>query len=188
MPRFTVYRLLPNPSEFAYFHAIPENERHQTTTRRLFDGTLVDPTWAPPPVRILYSDRKHWDLGPFRAMDALAATDEASIMMGKQFYNPGIQLIPFSYQNAKYWIINILDVVACLDEERSESDKARLWAIEHYVFRPDRFTRSLFKLPIHRSSAPYCVDDDKDPDWSFKTIYDRHGMNGLKFKLLWSGG
>jgi hypothetical protein len=153
--------------------------------RRYLDGTRVGSAWNPPSVRRLYPAREQWDIAPFLGPDGLVITEHAREVLGEHVSNLGVELLPLDFEGSRYWVINVLDVVDCLDLTNSIYPADRPWSIEKYSFLPERFTRSLCKLPQHRMGAPYVVEDAERSQWSFKMRVERNNLRGIVFKLVW---
>ena len=87
----------------------------------------------------------------------------------------------FSYD---YSIVNILDLVDCIDRERSKLElypsTGRVMSIEKYVFDASRLHgHTLFKVPEQRTVAVFATD-------AFVKRYRSTGLEGLAFEHVFS--
>jgi hypothetical protein len=92
------------------------------------------------------------------------------------------EALPIIYPNdRKYFVINVLDMVDCLDHSTSIIDRysdGRISHVEHYTFHPDRLTgKHFFKIP-ESAGLEVLVSDE------FRQAVESHGLKGLVFQQL----
>jgi hypothetical protein len=89
-------------------------------------------------------------------------------------------------EQQKLTLVNVVEVVNCLDTKKSKSLKDLPYAIVKYVFHRQRFTFSLFKIPQQRLTHIFCVEGLDDPEYEFKGCVEANGLRGLLFENVWS--
>jgi hypothetical protein len=90
-----------------------------------------------------------------------------------------IELLPLSYEGPRrFGVVNLLDIVDCLDEERSQYeryDNGQIMIVDKYVFKPGSTDgHHLFK-------CKQCLLHDL-VSAEFKALVEEHGLIGAYFK------
>ncbi len=145
--------------------------------------------WRPPAVHIVNPKRKrgsffHLCSGAF-AVDLSKNGDLLAVL------EMAGELLPLPFRGELFHLINILECVNCLDEQKTEwvlgkTTKARI-RISEYQFHASRFSESsLFKIPETALGEVLTVSGMKDPEDEFKSIVEREELEGILFEELWS--
>lgn len=151
-----------------------------------FDGSSRSENWWP---RIMERDGANLKLGDYissLSSDALIlerkAIDKLNGLMGN------IEILPLECDFGDYLVINIMDVLECIDYEKSEfellSDKIvdgrpRISHFKHYEFIKDKIDGyNVFKIIDIRKSGIFVND-------IFVDSVEKQGITGFKFELVW---
>lgn len=91
----------------------------------------------------------------------------------------------------KYYIYNVTHCCSHLNPKKTvwERDaKTGVRSIKSPVFDADRLGEDcIFKIPEDSATAIFCLERDDVPGFeSLRTLVKRHGLTGLRFKLVWS--
>lgn len=140
-----VWRLVPDASR------APVLETELSYFQDHFNGKPLGPGWTPPPVNVRSARRPladflHWYLG------APVVSDRGRQALGG-LVGDTVEFLPLvELKGRQYFAMNVLQLVDCLDLERSlimysSSDSERVLHISSYVFRLDRVREPLFKVP-----------------------------------------
>lgn len=155
-----------------------------------FDGESVADTWAPPPVWCPAPKKKagdFWGIGSC----CVPAVTRAAFPHIQTHAEMGGEILPLTFDGVELLILNITEVVNCLDHEKcrwhDDGGSKRLNIDAGYHFRPERFSESsLFRLPeTSRQTRIYCLERSGDAEEDFKAAVEKAGLKGLKFTPLW---
>jgi hypothetical protein len=154
----------------------------------IFDGTLRLGNWSPPSVYVFMPRHRPGDFYQFGG-GALITTPRATEAL-EEFLEMAGELLPLPYDGTNYTILNVTEVINCLDREQTEwqrgADGAPIW-IKRFVFHRDRFTQSpLFKIPETSRSSILVVEGLRAPHEEFRFTVTRAGLSGLVFRELWN--
>lgn len=93
------------------------------------------------------------------------------------------EALPIKHPSGKpFYLINVMEIIDCLDEERSELVRnmatGRVSRVFKYCFKTDLLqNKHIFKLP-RESGGELIVDDD------FRKTVEANGLEGLRFEEL----
>jgi len=92
------------------------------------------------------------------------------------------QIFRLKNENKIFYVINVIDVIDCLDYEKSElklfPSSGRVMRVIKYAFRTEKLKNaSIFKLPEFPNSISYVTEE-------FKKIVEDNNITGFKFKEL----
>jgi hypothetical protein len=158
--------------------------------RRLGLGVAYAGDWPPIAVRRLRKPRKHL---PENLCDftAVAAAVDAPVLSSraKQVVEPLLgdraQWLPLAFDEQEYWLLNLLNIVDALDEERSVITRLptnpNAITIDAYALRPEAVAQEwMFKI----RKAPYDVLVTE----RFRSLVEDNGLTGLYFQPVWDSG
>ncbi len=102
--------------------------------------------------------------------------NKQALQVLEQLLGDSVQILPLSHENQEFYIINIIEIIDCLDEEHSE--------VRHYgpaskIIKPvfkEQFVKGkhIFKIP--QSPSAIFVSD------VIKQEVDSHALKGLAWK------
>lgn len=156
--------------------------KHENDARALnFSGKSLIDSWYPLQVEIVALEGK--TLSDFPAMTGgTLVCNERSLEVIFPFIGHSIEVLPLQSEHEKFYIINVLDMVDCLDHELSEIEyfkSGNIKAITRYTFREKCLrNRAIFKI-VERKGGPIFVSD------TFKKIVEQNGLRGLNFREIW---
>ena len=99
----------------------------------------------------------------------------------KPFLELEVELLPVDVEGFSYQVLNPIQVIDCLDKERSQmtfSKTGRVMSIEHHVFNEEVLSGVyLFKTPELISTRVYATE-------ALREIIAKNRMEGLEFRGL----
>ena len=92
------------------------------------------------------------------------------------------QIFRLKNENKIFYVINVIDVIDCLDYEKSElklfPSSGRVMRVIKYAFRTEKLKNAtIFKLPEFPNGISYVTEE-------FKKIVEENNITGFKFKEL----
>lgn len=109
--------------------------------------------------------------------------DEKAENLLKQLVDEHIEILPMNCKGKHYKVINIVNVVDCLDVERSryqvcKGDPSQILKYEKLEFLSEKIEEySIFMIPQYLGCAFFCTD-------KFKYAMEEAGIKGLCFNLI----
>lgn len=109
--------------------------------------------------------------------------DELAILTLKDLLNDSTEILPIKYSEGNYFIINIIDVINCIDYKKSEyktfRDGKRIMRFIKYEFIENIVKdKHIFKIIDEPTRRPFVSDE-------FKRRVEESGLTGFKFELVW---
>lgn len=151
-----------------------------------FDGTRKALSWKVPVVYSLHPLRDEGDVwGCWFGGEVFAVNERAQEIL-RPFLDQSAEELPVRMKGQKLKVVNVVEVVNCLDAKKSKTTKDLPHDIQKYVFHRQRFTFSLFKIPEQRLTHIFCVEGLNDPEHEFKGSVEANGLRGLRFDKVWS--
>lgn len=150
-----------------------------------FDGMRKRSDWHPPAVHIAHPELKAWDIFEIFGPSALVLTEHATDKLRPFFEQEpdDYELLPLEHAGMQYTVVNLLGLLDCLDGERS--DHRSTGSFSGFAFKPERITRSLFK--VSATAAIFTATDGTRPEWSFKYWVEKYNLKGIRFEPVWQG-
>jgi len=167
-----------------------EVEKNLATVYR-FDGTSKKDIWKQP--KGLYIANPMKERGNFFHLGCQIAMDQHAYTVLKDIMDGCCELLPFTFENETYYAINIINVIDCYDYEKGKyeywknnTSKEDIIGIKKYVFNPSNFNKkSIFKDNFTMVRNFTYEGFLPNPEKEFKYLYEKHGLKGLTFRLLW---
>ena len=177
-----VYRVLPDVDKF---QTVLVDDIGSVMKYR-FDGTPIGDAWEPPKAYVQSSTDERGDFWGCFSNPSIFAVTPATAQIVVTFLDQSCETLPLDADGQKLFVCNVTCVVNCLDRQKSRHKKGIPHWIEQYVFHPNRFDNSLFKIPETRMSEVLCVVGIVAQGDDFKGTVEKHGLKGLRFKEIWS--
>lgn len=101
------------------------------------------------------------------------------------FQQAHLEFLPLSVADTTIWAVNVLEILDCLDEEKSDlkrfTSSGRVQRINNYVFKSAMIHQAelIFKIPQKIRTGIYATD-------RFKDKVEQAGFTGLKFEKIYS--
>jgi hypothetical protein len=181
-----VYRVKVDVNRFQYF--LPRDKTAWSGPTLLFDCSPKQPGWVAPELYVYQPKLLPGSFSNLMMSGALIVERSAMESVTELLEMSG-ELLPFSYQERNYYILNVLGCFDVLDHERTEWNvvEGMRGSLKRYVFDPDRLPETpLFKIPETCRGEILTIEGMKDPQDEFKPTVERLGLTGLKFEELWS--
>jgi hypothetical protein len=152
-------------------------------------GVAYANAWRPIPAHQLKKPRKRLpeELCDFTAVAAAVDVPVLSVR-AKQVVEPLLgdkaQWLPLAFEEREYWLLNLLNLVDALDEERSVIRRLPTnpdaMTVKAYALRPEAVAQQwIFKVP----QAPFDVLVTE----RFRSLVEDNGLTGLYFQPVWDG-
>ena len=180
----SVYRVIPDLNNYQYL--VPDDAGAAMKYR--YDGTSVKTNWEPPSVYRANPKKAKPDIWGCMSFGAVIAVTQKAATELVTFIDQSCEGLPLECDGDRFLVCNITCVVNALDTKQSRHKEGLPHWIEEYVFHPHRFEYSLFKIPETAMSEILCVEGLAAPEDEFKGAVEKHGLKGLTFKKIWSGG
>ncbi|MCC7420138.1 MAG: hypothetical protein IT428_07660 [Planctomycetaceae bacterium] len=180
----SVYRIVPDFNNFRY---IMTDDVAASMVHR-FDGTSIKDAWVPLPLYLanpMKPEPDIWGYSPYRTVLAVAPKAATELCT---FIDQSCEGLPMECDGMNLLLCNVTCVVNALDRKKSKHKEGLPHWIDEYVFHPNRFEYSLFKIPETAMSEVLCVEGLSAPHDEFKGRVEMLGLKGLIFQKLWSGG
>ena len=156
-------------------------------------GTPQLETWEPQ--RVWYHPldfQEDKGLANFPGWDAAAIVCDLNTQaIIRKLIEDHVEFLPLVYYegfadkeiDSKYFAINVLQILDCLDYERCEFTRFKstggIRSVRTFEFKPDCIGGiPIFKLPILRSIRTYVTDE-------FKQLVEDNNLTGLEFSKVW---
>jgi hypothetical protein len=141
-----------------------------------FDGRRLADSWKPVACRIYRVGRS----GDFPSLlNHVPVFSERAWQALEPLLRGYVEALPLETEEGRFLAINVLELLDCLDETRSEVERlpdGHIIFIDRYVFREDCLGDTpMFKLP-QLSLTQVLVSE------RFKSAVEEHGLEGLIFQ------
>lgn len=116
----------------------------------------------------------------FPGLMLILAGNKKAINVLKPLIKEQVEFLPLKTDEGEYWLVNILNVLDCFDEDKIvyRTTDIGLKRIEKFAFRGDCMeNQHIFKFAINNYSKVYVSDE-------FKQLVQKHELKGLKFEAL----
>jgi hypothetical protein len=180
----TVYRVIPDLDKYQYIMA----DDVGAMMKFRFDGAPIGNNWEAPSSYRANPKKPTPDFWGCFSNLAVFAVIQTAARKVVTFLDQSCEGLPMECDDDKLLLCNVTCVVNGLDTKKSRHKEGMPDWIEEYVFHPHRFEYSLFKIPETAMSEILCVEGLAAPEDEFKGTVEKHGLKGLKFKKIWSGG
>ena len=139
-------------------------------------GRKLSKTWSPPSVYVKDEKLRESDFMHFGPPPMIISEKAHKALKNHLRYT---ELLPLSYGNARYHVVNVLHVVDCLDDVRTGWEAEEI-EFANPVFDANRFDDAdIFKIPQHPSLV-FVTE-------SFRDAVEGNGLAGLDFECVWQG-
>ena len=95
-----------------------------------------------------------------------------------------VEFLPAFYQHITLYALNVVEVIDCLDHQKSEFEyfpDGGIRRIKKYQLKSDLLhNKHIFKIPERIMGTTYVSDD-------FKNLIEQNGLSGLIFNKIWEG-
>ncbi|CVK19389.1 imm11 family protein [Sporomusa sphaeroides] len=145
-----------------------------------FDGKKLIDTWTPLAVRVIKDSKKSDTPGLSSGAPVLSLK---AISILKDLIDDVVEVLPLVCSGGEYYIINVLDVVDCIDYERADFERykssGRIMLFNRYAFKPECVKgKHLFKIVDEPVRRPFVSDE-------FRNRVIESGLEGFKFEQVW---
>jgi hypothetical protein len=153
------------------------------------DGRRLASEWTPFAVRSQRGHdgvRSHNRDGDYPSLrSSIPVMNERALAVLHPLIAEVVEVLPLAHvKGLKLCITNILDVIDCLDTERSEGHRfeGTLLSVDRFVFKPGTVDgHHFFKVKGFEGFAPFVSQQ-------FKDLVDLHELQGFRFRELMPDG
>jgi hypothetical protein len=184
LPNERVYEVRQDVDRFQYLLFDGTEEQLSEWADRLDgfpDGTTRRDRWIPPPVYSPNPTLERPDAwGMLFLSGCFALNEKACTALAPVLWSA--ELLPLPLRNETLFVVNVLEVVDCLDRERSSFKRSG--AVDVYAFIAHRVPEApLFKTPMSiRLLTPERLGAERE----FRTSVERGGVRGFAFDEVWN--
>lgn len=145
-----------------------------------FDGTKRANTWIPVSVQIIEETKKSDTPGLSSGVPVLSLR---AIKILEDILRDSVEILPLKCKNEEYYAINVIDVLDCIDYEKSKFEKfessGRIMLFNKYAFNPECVKgKHIFKIIDEPVRRPFVSDE-------FRNRVLESELVGFKFDLVW---
>ncbi len=151
-------------------------------TMAFLEGRLGN-AWKPPPVYVDKPLLKRPDIfhlvgatGMVFGPRALAELERFALWVG--------ELLPLPFESEVLQLLNVVEVINCLDEDSTVFDGGRATVLEFHAHRIAE--APIFRIPQNQSTQLFCHEGVAEPYWEFKAAVELAGLEGLTFTEVWN--
>lgn len=137
--------------------------------------------WLPLPVE--NSDIQPTEIGNMPGLYYKPAWDKRAVEVLRPLVEGQVEILPLLSDDGEFFFINVINVLHCLDHERSTFYYARtdgrIVGVKDFVFQPSCLDgQHIFRLAEDNYAVVYVSDD-------FKHTVEANGLTGLEFEKAW---
>jgi hypothetical protein len=176
-----VYGLRYRGNDYNGLRLPPDCDNYDFVCR--FEGERWGDAWVPIPVRTEHAHdgrrAKNRD-GDYPALHpAIPVVSQRALDVLRPLISNFVEVLPLQHPTDRYYIIHVLEILDCLDQEKSEGERGssgRLYQVEKYVWKPGVIdeTKHIFKIKGLDFYWPFVSA-------SFKRLVDENGLLGFGF-------
>ncbi|MGB8454765.1 MAG: DUF1629 domain-containing protein [Anaerocolumna sp.] len=101
----------------------------------------------------------------------------------KEVLGKNIEILPVYIDEQEFYLINALEVLDCLDHEKSEikyfTGTERIMSIKKHVFIEQKLKgKNIFRIKEQEKAGPFVTD-------KFKEAVEKSGLEGFEFREVW---
>jgi hypothetical protein len=181
-----IWRIVPDSDTYRTLTQIESAMDYTELREALKSGRPTGDMWIPLPVR-LYDDEEGEEDKPLGDFPSLfAGVPPVFSKRALEVLNPliadSIEILPLVGLESEFFIVNVIDVVDCLDHQRSKyikfENSERIMHVEYYVFKENCLkNKHIFIIPEIIRKAVFVSD-------AFKTLVEQNRLEGLIFKKV----
>jgi hypothetical protein len=145
-----------------------------------FEGQIIGENWS----CYRAKSKKNKPVANFMDLDpGVLVCDNFAIIKIGDFLSNEVELLPIDVEGIDYKLINIINIVDCLDEDKSEikyfKNSRDVNKIIRHVFDTDLLINvKLFKIPQRKRTDIFATD-------AFRDKILQSGLTGLEFRLVY---
>ncbi|MGB8454762.1 MAG: DUF1629 domain-containing protein [Anaerocolumna sp.] len=167
---------------FASLSSLDNNKSFEIVIN--FDGRSFVKEWEPLEYT-KYIDEKNLPLGdkpsagPNFPIVSLKAVECLKEVLGEN-----VEILPVYIDGQEFYLINKLEVLDCLDYEKSEieyfsGEPKRIMEIVKYSFIEQKLKgKNIFRIKEQKKAGPFVTD-------KFKEAVEKSGLEGFEFREVW---
>ena len=146
-----------------------------------FFGSSLKNMWIPPSIKAYHRKRKIADASGFSSGAPLF--NEKAVEVLKEFLDEKTELLLSYFDNSKYYVVNVVNVIDALDYEKSEFRRfsnGEIMDCIKYYFKPQiAESQHIFKIPLGNSINIFVSDE-------FKKRVEEAKLKGFIFAEVWN--
>lgn len=175
-----IYRIEADSNRYVGLHDMREDV-FRDDYKRMCVGMSLASKWNPKAVQIEITEGLAADLVHGPVFFADISVSETAVETVRSLTKDACELLPYSYQQLKYWALYIPWPTDCLDADASEywTEVRDVDGLQRAVFIENELPKkqSLFRLP--NGWNYYCTQE-------FKDAIESAELTGLVFHFVWS--
>lgn len=175
-----IWKLETDANNYDYFTIPNDEERKKVLFDYCFDGRHIADRWKPIKVEVI-EESKRSDTPTFGG--GRPVLSENAVLILGDLIKGVTEILPLDYSKEKYYVINVVDVVDCIDYEKTKckmfENSNRVMRFIEYAFKANAVKgKHIFKIPEHPKSEVFISDE-------FRDRVLNNGLEGFAFLELW---
>lgn len=163
-----------------YSNLMPINEKDLDSLE--FDGSSKKDKWEPMEVE-LDGDKLLGDVTCLALIPGIPVFNAKVIKEIRNFIESSVEILPLVYNNDEFYVINITEVLDCIDYKKSKyvtfKSSGRIMRFERYFFNEECIKgKHIFKIKDEPKRRAFVSDE-----FRLKVLESR--ISGFKFELVW---
>ena len=156
----------------------------KTAILTAFHGNQLNNVWKPLTFEMHPIDVNE-KIGDFVQLQGCIGCSEEAKNYILELTSGSIEFLPVFYQDTILYALNVVEVIDCLDEKKSEIEyfpnAGRIRVIKRYELKSELLSgKHIFKIPQRIMGTIYVSDD-------FKNLIEQNRLSGLTFYKKWEG-
>ncbi|HET6251073.1 MAG TPA: hypothetical protein VFE47_25525 [Tepidisphaeraceae bacterium] len=179
----TIYRAAPDTGVFQELRTDDAEFLKKST----FNGDPIEGPWRAPKLYIPDTTKPEPDIwGCFGNPSIFAISPQLADDALRGFIDESCEEFPLRIRSREWRLINVVNVVDCLDADRSRFDPAAPAHVTDYEFLPI-FSGWLWKIPQTCRTEVLTPEGMAARHDEFKGTVEKLKLTGLRFERLWRG-
>lgn len=160
-----------------------DEEEYDKLSDFLFEGEKLKDVWIPINVYAKYKGTDEIDTDVPMMGDSYFIVNDFALKIFWEIASDELECLDIIYPGKKYTLVNIINVLECLDLEESvyktyKGDKRRIQKMDKYCFLPKLLqSKNLFKIKNMDGNIMFCSD-------KLKEALELGGIKGIGFEHI----
>ncbi|MCX7748253.1 MAG: hypothetical protein N2645_15405 [Clostridia bacterium] len=173
-----IWKFQTDANKFDHFIYKNEDDCSKVLWDYKFEGNRIADRWIPLEVDV-FKHKKRSDTPTF----SIPVLSKRAVDVYKDLIGDVVEFLPLKYDKGDYFLVNVLDVVDCIDFDKAEFipfESGRVMMFTKYAFKQDAVQgKHIFKI-VELPKTEVFVSDE------FKRIIEENKLIGFKLQEVWN--